>query len=122
VVCATVTHGKYKPTGDRYILCCCYECYQSGKLRDWLECRDNPTRTEHTHPPAKPVWDLDITVADGKYTVRLGPDRRLHALRYGEPWRDCVGDNLILAMAYEIQALREELNQLHLQAGPIETA
>jgi NTP pyrophosphatase (non-canonical NTP hydrolase) len=30
------------------------------------------------------------------------------ALRYGQQWRRLVGDNLALAMAYEIQTLREK--------------
>jgi len=34
---------------------------------------------------------------------------RFKALRYDEEWRDLVGDNLVLAMFYEIQNLREQL-------------
>jgi hypothetical protein len=48
----------------------------------------------------------DVTVCDGKYTVEWGPGQPLRALRYGEPWRDCCGDGLILALAQEIDDLR----------------
>lgn len=47
-----------------------------------------------------------VTVYDGKYTVEWGNGVPLRALRYGEPWRDCTGDGLILALAQEIDELR----------------
>lgn len=50
---------------------------------------------------------MRVYVAGGKYTVVMEGDGKLHALRYGEPWRDCVGDGLILALAQEIESLRE---------------
>lgn len=49
---------------------------------------------------------LEVTVADGKYTVIQRPDGRLVALRYGKEWRDCCGDGLIYALAAEIEELR----------------
>lgn len=51
---------------------------------------------------------LSITVYDGKYTV-IHDERGLRALRYGEEWRDCTGDGLILALAQEIETLREQV-------------
>lgn len=56
-----------------------------------------------------PVPALKVTVYNGKYTVVQEPNGRVHALRYGEPWRDCVGDGLILALAQEIESLREQI-------------
>jgi len=56
------------------------------------------------------VEDLKVTVCDGKYTVILPKDGGLKALRYGEEWRDCCGDGLILALAQEIDTLREQLS------------
>ncbi len=50
---------------------------------------------------------LHVSVYDGKYTVIQAADGRLRALRHGEEWRDCVGDGLILALAQEIETLRE---------------
>lgn len=44
-------------------------------------------------------------VADGKYTVVHDNGANLRALRYGQPWRDLVGDGLVLAMAQEIENL-----------------
>lgn len=45
-----------------------------------------------------------ITVEDGKYTV-IFDNGQLHALRYGERWRDLSGDKLIYALMCRIQAL-----------------
>ncbi len=55
---------------------------------------------------------LRVEVADGKYTVVQDKKGRLTCLRYNEPWRDCVGDNLIHALAAEVQELRDKLNQI----------
>lgn len=52
-----------------------------------------------------------ITVYDGKYTIKHENGRNLRAERYGEPWRDLTGDGLILAMAYEIEELREAVQE-----------
>jgi len=46
-------------------------------------------------------------IIDNKYTVCQDRDGRVYALRYGEKWRDCIGDNLILAMAQKIEELQE---------------
>lgn len=46
---------------------------------------------------------------DNKYKVIQEADGRLHALRYGEEWRDLCGDNLVLAMAQKIEELEEAL-------------
>jgi hypothetical protein len=64
---------------------------------------------------------LCVTVADGKYTVKQDASGRLTALRYGEPWRDCVGDGLICALAYEVDNLREQLARVtHNSAGELQ--
>lgn len=46
-------------------------------------------------------------VGDGKYTI-IYEDGKLSALRYGEPWRDLVGDGMVLAMLQEINFLKEQ--------------
>lgn len=51
---------------------------------------------------------MRVDVDGGKYTVVQEPDGRLHALRYGQPWRDCVGDNLIFNLAFELDAARNK--------------
>ena len=53
---------------------------------------------------------LRVTVANGKYTVVLPEKGGLYALRYGEKWRDCCGDGLILSLALRIEELQEELS------------
>jgi hypothetical protein len=53
--------------------------------------------------------ELRVTTMDGKYTVILSRDGHLSALRYGQPWRDCVGDGLILALAQDVETLKGRL-------------
>ena len=51
---------------------------------------------------------LCVDVYDGKYRVIQSKDGRVRALRYGEEWRDCTGDGLLLALAYEVEELRNK--------------
>lgn len=45
-----------------------------------------------------------IKLRDGKYELVCAENGgKMYALRYGEPWRDLVGDNLIAALAERIQ-------------------
>lgn len=58
---------------------------------------------------------LDVTVEDGKYTIRQDARGRVEALRYGGEWpafKDRGPDNLHLALAWEVQTLREKLAAL----------
>lgn len=50
-----------------------------------------------------------VTVADGKYTVVIGADGSLSALRHGEPWRDLTGDKLVYCLAAELIEARKAL-------------
>ncbi len=43
-----------------------------------------------------PSSPLALNVKVGEYTVQLDSAYRLTALRHNLPWRDCVGDGLIL--------------------------
>ena len=56
-----------------------------------------------------------ITVHDGKYTLIMDPGN-LRALRYGEPWRNLVGDGFVMALGHEILELREKVATLEAQA------
>jgi hypothetical protein len=51
----------------------------------------------------------------GEYTVIQEPDGRLHALRHGQPWREMLGDNLVLSLAQEVERLREQLEYVRLR-------
>ena len=51
---------------------------------------------------------LRVTVCDGKYTVIQESTGRLKALRYGEEWRDCCGDSLIMALAQRVDELEHK--------------
>lgn len=53
-----------------------------------------------------------IELMDGKYTYINHKDGRQEALRYGEPWRDLVGDKFVHAMAEEIESLIAKLVEL----------
>jgi len=52
-----------------------------------------------------------IDINDGKYSV-INDEGRLTALRYGEPWRNLSGDNLIYWMFVEIVSLKAEIAQM----------
>jgi hypothetical protein len=55
---------------------------------------------------------MNVTLEDGKYTVIQNPNGSLEALRYGEKWRDCTGDKLILSLAQEVENLRNKIKDL----------
>ena len=55
---------------------------------------------------------LEVKVLDGKYTLIQDDKGKLYALRYGEPWRDCVGDGLICALGYELSEARDTIKLL----------
>lgn len=70
--------------------------------------------------------DIDVPVDNGKYRVLFNLQDGLRALRYDQPWRDCVGDNLIYWLAVELNEAREKIKKLesindkiadHLQLG-----
>lgn len=50
-----------------------------------------------------------VSLEDGKYEVIQSAEGRTYALRYGEPWRELVGDTLTLSMAYRIEELEAKL-------------
>lgn len=51
-----------------------------------------------------------IKLQDGKYTI-TNNNGVLKAFRYGEEWRDIVGDNLICALVQKVNELEDELCQ-----------
>lgn len=53
---------------------------------------------------------MRIDLYDGKYTY-INDEKGQRALRYGEEWRDLIGDGFIMAMAQEIERLQEELEE-----------
>lgn len=66
------------------------------------------------------MGEEEIIKIDGKYSIRIinkiengKPNLTIDALRYGEKWRDCIGDNLIFAMAYKIQDLQTDVDYLY---------
>lgn len=52
-----------------------------------------------------------IELDGGKYTLIEKPTGTWEALRYGEPWRDLVGDNLIHFLICKVQELEEKLKE-----------
>lgn len=60
---------------------------------------------------------IEIKLEDGKYTYVLEPDRGMqYALRYGQPWRDLCGDNLIYWMGVRIVELERQVAELRKDA------
>jgi hypothetical protein len=41
-----------------------------------------------------------------EYSVVIEDNGRMTALRYGDPWRDCTGDGLVLALALALDRIR----------------
>lgn len=56
---------------------------------------------------------------DGKYTV-IYDEGHFKALRYGQPWRDLTGDNLVYAMLVKAIQLKEERDALAAQIKELE--
>lgn len=52
------------------------------------------------------------SVEGGKYTPVQQSDGGLWALRYGEPWRNCVGDGRIYALGARVSELEEALRRI----------
>lgn len=67
------------------------------------------TRRDDTLQPNEA---LRVSVDDGKYTIIQASAGGLRALRYGEEWRDLTGDGMVLALAQEIQNLRDVLESI----------
>lgn len=53
-----------------------------------------------------------VIIEDGKYAITGLETGQLRALRHGQPWRELVGDKLVLALAQEIRKLRGQLDRL----------
>jgi hypothetical protein len=55
-----------------------------------------------------------ISLYDGKYIFERDSNKNLHCLRYGEIWRDFIGDNAVNALfsyAIELEAKVIELDK-----------
>ena len=52
-----------------------------------------------------------IVLADGKYTV-THQSGFINAQRYGEPWRDMTGDNLMFYMVMRILDLEQRITDM----------
>ncbi len=50
-----------------------------------------------------------ISVEDGKYIVVHDNGANLHCLRHGRPWRDLLGDGMVLALVQRIEELESQV-------------
>lgn len=55
---------------------------------------------------------LRVDVEDGKYTVIFLDDGGVSAMRNGQFWRNLNGDNLVLALAQELDKARHDRTAL----------
>ena len=63
---------------------------------------------------------ISVTVNDGKYTIQQTAPGRWEALRYGEEWPAFIGrgpDNLHVALAHEVAALRQKVEAISGEAA-----
>jgi hypothetical protein len=52
----------------------------------------------------------ELILMGGKYTVKMSDDMKVFkALRYGEPWQDLCGNNLVYALVCRVKELEERL-------------
>lgn len=58
------------------------------------------------------VDETIISVGDVKYVIKHTNGENLRAERHGGRWRDLAGDGLVLAMAQEIEGLKESIRLL----------
>jgi len=58
------------------------------------------------------MGEARLRVVVGEYAVEQRVDGSVRAERHGVPWRDCIGDNLVLALAQEVADLRERMAQV----------
>ena len=61
--------------------------------------------------------EYKLDIYDGKYTIVYndgcdGKPCNFKALRYGEDWRDLIGDGMILALIHHIQHQEEKIKEL----------
>lgn len=54
-----------------------------------------------------------IELDNGKYTLYKTDLGTMTAHRYGEPWRELTGDNLVYILFDRIKDLEDELNKIH---------
>lgn len=54
---------------------------------------------------------IDVMVYDGKYRYVFDNDGA-RAYRHGDPWRDCCGDGLILALAQDLEEARQHRDKM----------
>jgi len=64
------------------------------------------------------AYPTSINLCDGKYTIIYDfATGQSECLRYGQPWRQLVGDKMVLACFDEIVRLRAELAAAQLDAA-----
>lgn len=52
---------------------------------------------------------IKLELQDGKYTIYHQNGENFRCLRYGKPWRNLVGDGMVLALVQEIERLNDLL-------------
>lgn len=77
------------------------------------------TTQPNTPTPRTDADALRVTTLDAKYTVVLSNEGRLTALRHGRPWRECIGDTLILTLAQDIETLHERVRTLERELSAV---
>lgn len=104
-----------KARGTKYEKEVCPACDQNHK-KGRTKCPD-VEETIKTIFARSCEYYLDI--ADGKYTVYQEKNGTVKALRYGEPWRDLCGDNLIFYLMVELIEAKEKIKTLEIIKGEI---
>lgn len=95
----------------------CLCCMGSGVVQDGLDetnfssCLTCNGSGYHSYEKNLEDNGFTIELGDGKYSY-VFENGKQYALRYGEFWKDLVGDKFTYAMACKIQDLEEEIKSL----------
>ncbi|MCP4374013.1 MAG: hypothetical protein GY797_38800 [Deltaproteobacteria bacterium] len=65
----------------------------------------------------KQEYEYYLDVANGKYTLYMEKSGVLKALRYGEPWQDLTGNNLVFNLMAELVEAKEKIKKALAEYG-----
>ena len=83
---------------------------KSGEVR-WMNVTEISREEEMLDTKKGEVPEFCVSLSDGKYMYRRFRGKQ-DCLRYGKPWREMTGDNLVYFMGLEIEELQGRLRQL----------
>lgn len=81
------------------------DCAVCKEIKNKIEKRDKTV-------PGILTYEYYVEVGNGKYAVYMEKNGTLKALRYGEPWRDLCGDNLVYNLMVELIEAQDKIKEV----------